>query len=178
MPVRFKTRARVCPTGAKMNVQRQLGPDAQKLGPMKGPKCCKQERSERLSGGLLCDRSAELERPVFFAAARYQSDNGAKERHGCDFLGHGDPHHCHCANSITSPRGRPQHMIDAKGYFVCAPVRRGHGALGGSSRGHHGQAVVRPTPPDLIDRDARRAAWRIRSDRVSVCAEGLREDTA
>jgi hypothetical protein len=44
-------------------------------------------------------------------------------------------------------------MIDAKGYFVCAPVRRGHGALGGSTRGHHGQAVVRPTPPNLIDRD-------------------------
>ena len=48
-----------------------------------------------LSGGLLCDRSAELERPVFFPAARYQSNNGAQERHDCDFLGHGNPHYCH-----------------------------------------------------------------------------------
>jgi hypothetical protein len=148
MAGRFKTGAD-CPIAARMNVQWQLGPDAQKLGPMKGPKCCKQERSERLSGGLLCDWSAELERPVFFAAARYQSDNGAKERHGCDFLGHGDPHHCQGAVSITSPPACPQHMIDAKGYFVCAPVRRGHGALGttGQSRGPTNTAQFDQSPP-------------------------------
>jgi hypothetical protein len=66
-------------------------------------------------------------------------------------------------------------MIDAKGYFVCAPVRRGHGALGTT-----GQPVVRPTPPNLINphRDGPRAMWRIRSDMVSVCAEGLREDAS
>jgi hypothetical protein len=112
-----------------------VAPGRTKIGPLQGPKCCKQERSERLSSGLLCDRSAELERPVFFAAARHQSDNGAKERHGCDFLGHGDPHHCHRALSITSPRGCPQHTIDAKCYFVCAPVHRGHGALSAGAEG-------------------------------------------
>jgi hypothetical protein len=94
-----------------------------KNGPLRGPEYCKQERSERLSGGLLCDWSAEFERPVFFPATRYQSDDGAKERHDCDFLGHGDPHHCHGGVSISSPPGWPQHGIAAKGYFVQQPVR-------------------------------------------------------
>jgi len=82
-----------------------------------------------LSGGLLCDRSAELERPVFFAAARYQSDNGAKERHGCNFLGHGDPHHCHGGAKYYLPSAVPPTHDRCQVPFFCAPVRRGHGAF-------------------------------------------------
>jgi len=123
-----------------------------------------------LSGGLLCDRSAELERPVFFAAARHQSDNGAKERHDCDFLGHGDPHHCHGRTSLTSPPECPQHMIDAQCYFVSVPVRRGHGAFGSSTDGTTAQAVGR-AQPGLNDQSPPRrprAGWRIRSGMLSA----------
>jgi hypothetical protein len=153
--------------------EQAMTPERAKRAPQGGPSVASRREAESLSGGLLCDRSAEFERPVFFPATRYQSDNGAKERHGCDFLGHGDPHHCQGAVSITSPPGCPQHMIDAKGYFVCAPVRRGHGALGTT-----GQDGVRSTPPHLINPHpgGPRAVWRIRSDRVSVWAEELRED--
>lgn len=95
-----------------------------KMGPLKrGPERCKQERSERLSSGLLCNRSAELERPVLFSATRYQSNNCAKERDDCDFLGHGDPHPCHGGATNISAPGCAQHTIDAKRYFVYWPVR-------------------------------------------------------
>jgi hypothetical protein len=118
--------------------EQAMTPERAKRAPQGGPSVASRREAESLSGGLLCDRSAEFERPVFFPATRYQSDNGAKERHGCDFLGHGDPHHCHERASISSPPGRPQHGIVARCYFVQLPVRRGHGA----------QPLRPMTPPD------------------------------
>ena len=104
---------------------------ARRRAPLRRPECCKQERSETLPGGLLCDWAAQLKRPVFFPAAGYQSNNGAKKRHGCDFFGHGDPHHCHAAFIITCSCRTAQYMIDVRCYFVNSLVHGGHGECNG-----------------------------------------------
>ena len=127
-------------------------PGRTKMGPPRGPQCCKQERSERLSGGLLCDRSAELERPVFFAAARYQSDNGAKERHGCDFLGHGDPHHCHGGGKYYLPFGVPPRHDRCQGPFcLCAGAQRPRCISAVIAVGTTGHAAVPPNAAKMIN---------------------------
>jgi hypothetical protein len=42
-----------------------------------------------LACGLLRNRAAKLQGPIFLPTACDESDDGAQERHDCDFLAHG-----------------------------------------------------------------------------------------
>src|SRR5262245_45543565 len=105
------------------------GPDAHKWAPRGGPSVASRREAKGYRAGCSATGPPSLRGRYSSRRHATRATTAQRSATAATFLVTVTPIIAMEEVSITSHPGCPQDMIDAKCHFVCAPVRRGHGAF-------------------------------------------------